>query len=293
MELRIRLLLGLLSGCLAMAAFCLGAEQRSDGQHLSQIATRDTWPVVGAALVFAAAVWWWIERLWQRQCLRVQETERAALARELHDEFGQNLAVVVTAAGFLERHAPTATARVVADCARDMATAATLMAGQLRGHLQRLHPQDLQGVSLRAALVALVDGPWLSTAGLQVEAQWPAVLPVLSPQAGHALYRTVQEALTNVVRHANASRVVVSVQVDPAGLRVRIDDDGRGGARVVLASDRSGVRGMRERAAMAAGELVLQPSELGGLQVCLWLPVGETSEDQKGDKDHGECAAAG
>ena len=113
MDLRIRLLLALLSACVALAAFCLGTAQRSDGQQLSQFATPETWPAVGTVLVFAGAAWWWIERAWRRQSLRLQEIERAALARELHDEFGQNLAVMVTAAGFLERHAPTASASVV------------------------------------------------------------------------------------------------------------------------------------------------------------------------------------
>ena len=296
MDLRIRLLLGLLSGSVALAAFCLGAEQRSDGQQLSQFATRDTWPALGASLVFAGAVWWWIERAWRRQCLRVQDAERAALARELHDEFGQNLAVMVTAAGFLERHAPTATARTVADCASDVRAAATQMARQLRGHLQRLHPQNLQGASLRASLEALADGHWLRAAGIQVRAQWPAVFPALSPQATQALYRTAQEALTNVVRHAGASQVVLACERACGGLRLRIEDDGCGDVQSAMRSRRCGVQGMRERAAMADGHFAVSRSASGGLCIMLWLPAMESAEDieqPQGDKSHGERAAAG
>ncbi len=296
MDLRIRLLLALLSGCVALVAFCLGAEQRSDGQHLSQFATRDTWPLVGTALVFACTAWWWLERTWRRQCLRVQDAERAALARELHDEFGQNLAVMVSAAGFLERHAPTASAHVVADCARDMRTAATQMAQQLRGQLQRLHPQDMQGESLRAALVALADGHWLRAAGVRVHTQWPVVFPALSPQATQALYRTVQEALTNVVRHAGASQVRLACECACEGLRLRIEDDGCGDVQSALRSRRCGMQGMRERAAMADGQFAVSRSELGGLKLMLWLPAmagGEDIEQPQGDKNHGERAAAG
>lgn len=296
MDLRIRLLLVLLSGGVALAAFCLGTEQRSDGQHLSHFATRDTWPLVGSALVFAGAVWWWIERAWRRECLRLLEAERAALARELHDEFGQNLAVMVTAAGFLERYAPTTSPPVVADCARDMRTAAAQMAQQLRGHLQRLHPQDLQGASLGAALAALVDGHWLRAAGIQVQARWPKAMPALSPQAAKALYRTVQEALTNVVRHAGASRVVLACECACGGVRLRIEDDGRGDAQAASRSRRCGLQGMRERAAMAAGHFAVSRSELGGLRLTLWLPAAQSVEDieqPQGDKSHGERAAAG
>jgi len=296
MDLRIRLLLGLLSACVAMAAFCLGTLQRSDGEQLSQFATHDTWPMLGALLVCAGAAWWWIERAWWRQCLRVQEAVRAVLARELHDEFGQNLAVMVTAAGFLERHAPTASAHVVADCARDMRGAAAQMAQQLRDQLQRLQPQDLQGASLRAALAALADGHWLRTAGVRVHARWPAVWPALSPQATQALYRTLQEALTNVVRHAGASQVVLACECACGGLRLRIEDDGHGDVQAALRSNRCGLRGMRERAAMADGQFDVSRSELGGLRLVLWLPAVagvEDIEQPQGDTSHGERAAAG
>lgn len=296
MELRIRLLLGLLSAGVALAAFCLGALQRSDGEQLSQFATRDTWPLVGVALVSAGAVWWWIERAWQRHCLHALEAERAVLARELHDEFGQNLVAMVTAAGFLERHAPTASAAVVADCAGDVRTAATQMARQLRGHLQRLHPQGLQGASLRASLETLVDGHWLRAAGVQVQAQWPAVFPALSAPATQALYRTVQEALTNVVRHAGASQVVLTCECACEGLRLRIEDDGCGHWQAALRSRRGGMQGMRERVAMAEGQFDVSRSALGGLKLALWLPATARSgdiEQPQGDKSHGERAAAG
>lgn len=294
MDLRIRLLLGLLSGSVALAAFCLGAEQRSDGQHLSQFATRDTWPVAGAALVFAGAVWWWVERAWRRQCLRVQAAERAALARELHDEFGQNLTVMVTAAGYMERHAGTASAQALGECARDVRVAAMHMARQLREQLGRLRQQPHSGEALRDELEALIESHWLRAAGLAVEVAWPKRLPALSADARLALYRTVQEALSNVVRHAKASRVVLKADRDGAGLRLCVEDDGCGGVQAALTSRHSGIQGMRERAAMAGGHLVLGPSVLGGLRVTLWLPTNEKMDNNRqGDKNHGERVAAG
>lgn len=347
MDLRFRLLLGLLSGgfALALAAavpgtagerrearsqpeavrHVLAQAERSGGQHLSQFATPGARPqtagripaaVLSLALLAMLAAVWLFARAWRplrgldrlraslarsrarerrlrRDLLAVQETERHALARELHDEFGQSLAVMVSAAGYMERHAATASAQAMGECARDIRVAASQMARQVRGHLRRLHPQGLQDMDLRAALEELVSGHWLGAAGLDVQVRWPPVLPPLSPLARLALYRTLQEALTNVVRHAGANRVVLAFECGPGGLRVCIEDDGRGDARAALCSARSGVRGMRERAEMAHGRLALEPSALGGLRVDLWLPTGVGDEDKQGDEDHGERAAAG
>ncbi len=345
MDLRFRLLLGLLSGGLALALAaavlvivderqqarrqqeqmrCVLAQvDRSEGQQLSHLATQAAQPQAGgrtpaflalSAVLSALAAWWLIvralaarferlktalaqsrsqERRMRRDALVLREVERRELARELHDEFGQSLAVMVSAAGYVERHAGAASAQVLGECARDIRMAASQMARQVRGHLRRLRPQELQGFEMRAALKELVDGHWLAAAGLRVEAHWPHALPALSPEARLALYRTVQEALTNVVRHARASTVVLAMEADREGLRVCIEDDGHGDAQAVLRSSRSGVRGMRERAEMARGRLDLAPSGLGGLRVTLWLPASGSVEDEQGDEDHGERAAAG
>lgn len=358
MDLRIRLLLWLLSGsgALALAAAALvwsdervglaassppatvrnalAHVERSDGQQLSHFATpltdvaqapaqprsagRMLAVLLPMAVLLALAGWWLIVREFQGmadglerlraslarsrdetqrmgcELLAARDDERCALARELHDEFGQNLAVMVSAAGYMERHAATASAQVMGECARDVRVAASQMARQVRGHLRRLHPQGLQGTALRAALDELVAGSWLSAAGVRAEMRWAAALPELSPEGRLALYRTVQEALTNVVRHASASRVVVALGPAGGGWEVSVEDDGRGHVvQAALQSSGSGIRGMRERAEGARGRLALGASGLGGLRVNLWLPLSGSVEDQQGDKNHGECVAAG
>jgi two-component system sensor histidine kinase UhpB len=271
------------------------------------------------ALLLALAAWWWVVRALhgftvgaqrlsaaldqagvdlhrlREDVMATREAERQELARELHDEFGQNLTVMQTAAAYLERHAATAPAQVLGECARDIREAATRMGRQVRGQLRRLHGPDAHQRELRAELEELVRGHWLHAAGLQVELQCPVALPTLSRHARLALYRTAQEALTNVVRHAGARRVRITVAPAGSGLTVCIEDDGHGtDVRAALRSSRSGLRGMRERAAAAHGRLRLRASELGGLRVSLWLPEsGHVENHEEGDTHHGERTAAG
>ena len=119
----------------------------------------------------------------------------------------------------------------------------------------------------------------------------PEVLPRLPAEAGLALYRTVQEALTNVLKHAGARRVSLQIQLEDGGLLMTLDDDGNGRPQGVLRAAQAGVTGMRERAAMVGGRFELCDAAIGGLRVSLWLPV--PPQTIEGDVTHGECAVAG
>jgi signal transduction histidine kinase len=89
-----------------------------------------------------------------------------------------------------------------------------------------------------------------------------------------AAYRIAQEALTNVVRHARATRAVVAVERLGDELLLTVDDDGRGAQG---ASEGSGILGMRERAALLGGSVELAPSPRGGTRVTVRLPWGATA----------------
>ena len=228
------------------------------------------------------------ERRLGQRLMVLQETEREELARELHDEFGQGLAAMGAAAAYVERHAASAQPDALIECARDIRTASTHMSLQVRSRLRQLRPHGLEDMNLREAITELVYGSRLKAEGVSIETLLPDVLPRLSAEAGLALYRTVQESLTNVLRHARAARVRLVIALQEQGLLMTLDDDGSGRSPEVLKKARAGVMGMRERAAMAGGRFDLDTAPLGGLRVRLWLPL---ITSQPGDP-HGERAAA-
>jgi signal transduction histidine kinase len=89
------------------------------------------------------------------------------------------------------------------------------------------------------------------------------------PGVGRAAYRIAQEALTNVLRHSGAASVAVAVGYDPAGITLRVDDDGEAGT----VTPGMGLIGMRERAVAAGGSLTAGPGPAGGFSVRADLPV--------------------
>jgi two-component system sensor histidine kinase UhpB len=102
-------------------------------------------------------------------------------------------------------------------------------------------------------------------------------LPDLAEDAELALFRGVQEGLSNVARHADASNVTISVNRDGESVAVILQDDGQGlktTEGTVALEERTGLAGMRERFAAQGGRVTLEPTRVGGLRLTLWLPAG-------------------
>ncbi|MBR0568761.1 histidine kinase [Azoarcus sp. L1K30] len=224
------------------------------------------------------------ERRLGRCIMALQEAERCELARELHDEFGQSLTAIGAAAAFVEMHSTTADPKILAECARDIRAESGRMSTHVRGLLRELRPHGLEGLGLREGVRELIDAWRQRSTGIAVDVTLPAAFPQLGADAGLALYRTVQEALTNVVRHAGANRVRVGIEVEAEILVLTVEDDGRGRAAEVLHNARGGILGMRERAEMVGGTLRIGDSSLGGLGISLGLPLNKTG-DNKDDQD--------
>lgn len=224
------------------------------------------------------------ERRLGRSLMEVQETERRELARELHDEFGQSLTAIGAAAAFVERHAAGAEPAALAECARDIRGESGRMAAQVRGLLRQLRPHGLDGLGMLDALRELIAGWRQRAPQISIGLALPASLPALPPDAGLALYRTAQEALTNVLRHAGASRVDIALGQAGGELLLRIADNGCGRAGEILGRAGGGLLGMRERAAMAGGALMLDDTPGGGLTVGLRLTT--RNEEERGDDPH-------
>ena len=193
--------------------------------------------------------------------LAAQEAERLRVARELHDEVGQSLTGLLllldkAADGDAEQleHARAAARASLAD---------------VRRIAQRLRPELLDDLGLTSALSALALG-FARQTGLRVDRRFAPDLPPLGPDVELAVYRIAQESLTNVARHAAATKVELSLE--PAGerVRLRVQDDGRG-LPPGLAPASGGLRGMQERAVLIGATLQVTSPPDGGTTVRLEL----------------------
>jgi two-component system sensor histidine kinase UhpB len=206
-----------------------------------------------------------------RRELAAQERERRRLARELHDEIGQNLTALSMRLARIAGDADPAVAAQVEE-----ARGATLRSVEdVRRLAHRLRPAALDELGLAAALATLCSDMSHST-GLAIVRDLPSDLPPLAPEVETVLYRVTQESLTNVVRHAGARSAEVSLAIaDDGHLVLSVRDDGDGMPRG--AAMNGGMRGMRERALLVGGELEVRSRPRAGTTVTLHLPSEATA----------------
>jgi signal transduction histidine kinase len=195
------------------------------------------------------------ERL--RHSLRSAEQERSRWARELHDETLQGLAAL----GVLLSSGLRAGGDALEQAARQATEQLSTEIANLRALITELRPAALDQLGLVAALEGLGRRS-ADVEGLEVELDVKLDEHSLDPELKTAVYRLVQEALTNVAKHAGAARVAVTAEHTPDRLRVRIADDGRGFDAVAPTAG-FGLAGMRERAALMGGELEIETSSAG------------------------------
>lgn len=201
--------------------------------------------------------------------IRVQEDERGTLAMELHDELGQTLTAISVTALHLERNAGRLDASHIAECAQDLRRDVRTSGEQLRAMLKRLRPHCLDASALASALRELVNSWQQREAGIVFTLQMPATLPPLCKDGGLALYRVVQEALTNVVKHSQAAHCRVEIKVLAGMLSLQIEDDGVG-LPAASATGRGpgdtgyGLPGIAQRLQMVGGRLEIGPGTATG-----------------------------
>ncbi|WP_349536364.1 sensor histidine kinase [Rhodococcus rhodochrous] len=235
------------------------------------------WQTLGTAAiaVAAAAVGLWRSARRDANAERVRRAateEQLRIARDLHDGVGHGLAVIAMQAGValhvLDRDPDVVRAALVAirDTSRDAL-------GELRAELTTLTGDTAERRPQRglADLPVLVDR--IRAAGLVVDVQVPA--HPLPTDVDHVAYSIVAEAMTNVLRHAQADTVIVEIADEGRAVTVRVADDGRG--RTTSASTGGlGLRAMEDRAAALGGTLIAEPGPERGFVVRAVLPVGES-----------------
>jgi two-component system, NarL family, sensor histidine kinase UhpB len=202
-----------------------------------------------------------------KRLFEVQEEERRALARDLHDEFGQCLTATLAFAAAIESGADDRPD--LAEDARSIAKAARRMMSTLRAALARLRSQDLEELGLEACLVQLVAG-WNARpdAAASVRLNLTGNLATLPLAVSTSVYRIAQEGLTNAMRHGRPSWVRLCIERDAAEqghIAVTIEDDGGGAPGGVQASPGHGILGMRERITALGGSLSVGRSAKGFL----------------------------
>jgi signal transduction histidine kinase len=208
-----------------------------------------------------------------QRVLEVQEAERAAIARELHDEIGQALTAIKLDAQSLAERAAGPDAQRLRRCVSIVD--ATL--AQVRSLALELRPPHLDQIGLPAALRDLTDRMAASAAiDGRFESSAEDVAP--GPDLATTAFRVVQEALTNVVRHAKASGVTVELGQRDGELTLAVSDDGRGfdveaAERHARRGASLGLLGMRERATLAGGWLRLRSSPGQGTRVEAGFPM--------------------
>lgn len=217
-----------------------------------------------------------------QQYVELQETERKALARELHDELGQYLNVIKLDAVGIRDDSHTSqpathrrASKIVENCNHIHGALATL--------IRELRPTGLDELGLAAALEHCVETWRPRLPGVSLRLSVAGDLGALPESMTVTLYRLVQEALTNVAKHAAATHVVVRLERVGAGsadeerIDVAVSDDGVGTAPG-LPTRGLGLIGMRERVRALQGKLVFKSSRGQGFELSAQIPVPREAE---------------
>jgi signal transduction histidine kinase len=201
----------------------------------------------------------------------LQDEERRHLARELHDEFGQNLTAIRALAASIGQTAAAECPSLLPE-ADSVARTAGQMMEALRGTLFRLRPPDVDELGLAASLEGLIAG-WNGRYRGRTRFEIGLTGPVETVPASVAasLYRIAQEALTNAAKHADATRVALMLLVRADEIRLSVENDGQETGHD--ATPGLGLLGMRERVAALGGGMTFGPRPEGGTILSVAIPV--------------------
>lgn len=200
------------------------------------------------------------------------EEERAALARELHDELGQSLTAMRSIAKSLlqcpELHGESSkqAVQLLFDTAGTTYDAMHRM-------IPRLRPMQLDGMGLVDAVRDLVTDLQIKHPSLRIALHVAQPLPALSDGLEISAFRIIQEALTNAIRHANAAGVALQLTLQEDNLEIVVTDNGTASVTALHKNGHYGVRGMQERAESLGGSLCFATVAGGGLEVRVRLPL--------------------
>jgi signal transduction histidine kinase len=216
-------------------------------------------------------------RIREEESLRRASEERLRIARELHDALGHHLSLINVQSG-VALHLNDG----LSDQARSSLAAIKQASKEglieLRSVLDILRADDEQAPRSPTSTLARLDDlvSQAAAAGLEIRAETAGTVRPLPFGTDVAAFRIVQEALTNVTRHARGATAIVRVSYGEHDLTVQIDDDGRGDTAQIEAGTGKGIVGMRERVGALGGRLEAGPRPGGGFRVRARLPLDGT-----------------
>jgi PAS domain S-box-containing protein len=207
------------------------------------------------------------------QVLEAREAEKTRIARELHDELGQLLTALKMDLTWLTERMPPHDAELAAK-ARAMGAMLDQTVASTRRISADLRPLMLDDLGLADAAGWLVDD-FAKRSGIRCEFQLNgATLDDLSKAVSTAVYRALQESLTNIARHSGAKHTWVVLGMENGSIHFEVEDDGRGISPEDLSKARSlGLKGMRERVAHLGGALEVARAPRGGTRVRARIPL--------------------
>jgi PAS domain S-box-containing protein len=213
-----------------------------------------------------------------RRLLEVQEAERIHLARELHDEIGQ----ILTGLRLMLRPTGDTSPEAVKNKLEQARAIVDDLLAKVRGLSFELRPAALDELGLVPALLTLFER-YTTQTGLRVDFKHHGMERRFAPEVETAAYRLVQEALTNVARHAGVAAASVRLWATPETLSLQIEDQGSGfDAEAALATLRSGgLTGMRERVVLLGGHIVIESHPGKGTEITIELPLADGAHGGK------------
>ena len=225
--------------------------------------------IFGARAAIAVALSERVARDTVRRVVAAQEEERRRLALELHDETGQALTSILLG---LKAIGGAKTKEEAEQAEADVRTLVVQALQDVRALAVELRPSALDDFGLGPAVERLTQ-TFQERSGIETTAQ-ATLDDRLPPEVETVLYRVVQEALSNVVKHAGADHVSIVIGQRDGLVVATIDDDGRGFAETDVREDALGLVGMRERLALVGGTLQIESTPGAGTTVAAQVPVG-------------------
>lgn len=198
-----------------------------------------------------------------------QEVERQRVARELHDDISQRLVALNIDVDDIARHIDSEQARARL---RDLSAQVREIAIDVNQMAYELHPSRLRMVGLVAAVRALCDETSRQR-NMEVAFTHDDIPAAVDPNVSLCVYRIVQEALHNVVRHSRARDAKVRLTCDASHIVLQVVDSGVGFAPGQVSQAGLGIVSMRERAALLDGQLTIDAVEGGGTRIAVRIPM--------------------
>jgi signal transduction histidine kinase len=214
-------------------------------------------------------------RLLIHKSLEVQEEERKHLAREFHDELGQCLTAIQADAESIKDTAPKNNQRIITSADAILEVSAHIY-DVVHSIMRRLRPAVLDNLGLKEALKEEVDCWCKRNPNMACYYDVSGDLYSLQEHTRITIFRIVQECLTNIAKHACASRLDITLTCDTDCLHITISDDGRGMNRQQYDDNHNpglGLIGMRERVQALNGQFSYETSPGNGFRISIHIPV--------------------